>query len=184
MSNVGRILLIFAVGTGIIVLLSIMGILPPGMSGKLISASMLLTWLAVLSRGFLFRSVSVNYPGASAVFQGNSDGEWLPVLENRPDGLWIRRMTDEEKRNFLLHLRQSDDEKRARAWANISIGWKGHSTTGVSGWRGKHCDSGEFLPYSKDAVYSCYLRNPDLFAHYAGRLQKTINLNDIDSRTP
>jgi hypothetical protein len=176
-SNIGRILLIFIIVVSIIFLLSIVGVLPPGTGSRLLAASMLLTWLAVLSRSLLFRSMDEGQGTASAVFQGSSDGEWLPVLDNAPEGLWIRRMTDEEKRNFLLHLKKSADKERAQSWANAAIGWKGHCIFGVSGWKGRQCDSGELLPYSHDAVYSCCLRNPDLFAHYAGRLQKTVKEN-------
>ena len=172
MDPIGRILLIFGLVAGALLLLSATGVLPPSMGSKLIMASMLLTWLVMLSRGFLFRAADRGR--ASAVFQGNSDGEWLPVLDSSPDGIWIRRMADQEKQNLLLHLKQSDDEERARAWANVSIGWKGHCATGVNGWKGNRCSDDALLPYSRDAVYSCCLRNPDLFTHYAGRLQKTL----------
>jgi|GEM_PF-5477797 len=174
MSTVGRILLIFIIVAGILFLLSFTGVVPPDTSSKLISASMLFTWLVVLSRGFLFRSTGAGSPAASAVFQGSSDGEWLSVVDGGSDGIWIRWMSDKEKRDFLLHLQQSDDEERARAWANLTIGWKGHCITGVNGWKGSRCDSHELLPYSQDAVYSCCLRNPELFAYYAGRLQKAL----------
>ena len=172
MDPVGRILLIFGLAAGGLLLLSATGILPPGMGSKLIMASMLLTWLVMLSRGFLFRATDKGR--ASAIFQGSPNGEWLPVLNNNPDGIWIRHMTNQEKQEFLLHLKQSDNEERARAWANASIGWKGHYATGVSGWKGNRCADDALLPYSRDAVYSCCLRTPDLFAHYAGRLQKTL----------
>ena len=172
MDPVGRILLIFGLVAGGILLLFATGVLPPGTGSKLIMASMLLTWLAMLSRGFLFRATDGGR--ASAVFQGSSNGEWLPVLDNSLDGIWIKRMTDQEKRSFLLHLKESDDEERAQAWANVSIGWKGHCATGVNGWKGNRCADDALRSYSRDAVYSCCLRNPDLFAHYAGRLQKTL----------
>ena len=172
MTNTGRILVVFACVAGVLVLLSSLGAIPPGTGSRLIIASMLLTWLAMLGRGFLFRSDDENR--LPTVFQGSADGEWLPVLDNSADGLWIRRMSNTEKQSFLRRLKQSGSEDQAKAWADISIGWKGHCASGVNGWKGRRCKSGELLPYSPDAVYSCCLRNPDLFAHYAGRLQKTL----------
>ena len=174
MSRIERILAIFVAVTVILFVLFSAGILPLGVVSQVVSASMLLTWLIILSQVFMFPSADTKTPAASAVFQGSSDGEWLPVVNGGSDGIWIRRMPAGEKRDFLLHLKQSDDEERAQAWANLSIGWKGHCITGVNGWKGNRCDSRELLPYSRDAVYSCCLRNPDLFAHYAGRLQKTL----------
>ena len=66
MDSIGRILLIFIIAASVILLLSIMGMLPPGTSFKLVSASMLLAWLAVLARGILLRSAD---EGRVAIFQ-------------------------------------------------------------------------------------------------------------------
>ena len=174
MDPIGRILLIFGLVAGVLLLLFATGVLPPSMGSKLIMASMLLTWLVMLSRGFLFRAANGGRVAASAVFQGSSDGEWLPVLDNSPDGIWITPMTKQEKQGFLLLLEQSDDAERAQAWAEVTIGWRGHCATGVNGWKGNRCAADALLPYSRDAVRDCCLRNPDLFTHYVGRLQKTL----------
>ena len=50
MAPVGRILLIFGLVAGVLLLLSATSVLPPGMGGRLIAASMLVTWLVMLIR--------------------------------------------------------------------------------------------------------------------------------------
>lgn len=165
-----RVLIAFFLVLAAIVLLGVMGVIQPYTGFKLASLTMLLTWLVVLlKRVFIFGHRRPLH------LQGSTDGEWIPALEGARSGIWITRLSRGEKRRFLTLLQQSDtNEDRATAWAGVCIGWKGHCLNGIDGWKGHSCAKRNELPFSFDNVYSCCLRNPELFAHYASKLRHSI----------
>ena len=173
MDRFERVLLIFLAACGILLGLGALGIVPMAVVGKVASASMLLLWLALMSRRALFTRMEKGRPAAT-VFRGDMNGEWLPLLHPQGPGIWIAALSDAEKLEFLAHIGQSDPQEQARAWADIVVGWKGHCPGGVDGWKGRTCGSRDELPYSGDAVYVCCMKHPDLFTLYAKRLQKSI----------
>ena len=171
MDRFERVLLIFLAACCILLGLGALGIVPLPVVGKAASVSILLLWLALMSRRALFTRMEKGRSSA-VVFRGDTNGEWLPLLHPQGPGIWIAALSDAEKRNFLALLEQSDPQEKARAWADIVVGWKGHCPDGVDGWKGGACGSGDELPFSGDAVYVCCMKHPDLFTLYAKRLRK------------
>ena len=111
----------------------------------------------------LFKTILNFFSRDKSLPQAPTEREWIPLSADNHDGVWIRRMGEEEKLTFLRTFVDVSEEERVKLWQSVILDWQGfYDKVGTS------------IPFSVQNVEWCYKIGPSVFLSIMKGMQHTL----------